>query len=147
MTPAELHAILRHRDPSLPPVIYQHDRTAVATPLPAVESPLERKFLELWTLMDGPKLERELRFAPPRRWRFDFADPATQTAIELEGGVYGSQGRHVRPKGFQADAEKYNHAALLGWAVFRLTGRMVTREGLQPILDRVKQKDAVRSGL
>ena len=44
--------------------------------------------------------------------------------MEVEGGTW-SWGRHVRPDGFERDAEKYNAAALAGWRVLRFTGKMV----------------------
>ena len=68
----------------------------------------------------------EYRFAPPRRWRFDFAWPDLMTAVEFEGGVW-SGGRHTRGKGFENDCEKYNEAAARGWRVYRFTGGMVDR--------------------
>lgn len=64
--------------------------------------------------------EREHRFAPPRRWRFDFAHPESWIAVEIEGGHW-SGGRHVRGAGFAADCEKYSVAATLGWRVIRAT--------------------------
>lgn len=71
-----------------------------------------------------PEPAREHRFAPPRRWRFDFAWPDRLIAVEIEGGVW-TGGRHTRGSGFEADAQKYNTAALMGWKVFRFTGGMV----------------------
>ena len=68
--------------------------------------------------IDG--FEREYRFAPPRRWKFDFCDPARMIAVEVEGGHW-SGGRHVRGAGFQNDCEKYSTAAVLGWRVLRFT--------------------------
>lgn len=62
--------------------------------------------------------EREYRFAPPRRWRFDFAWPLERVAVEIEGGVW-TGGRHVSARGFAADCDKYNAAVLDGWAVLR----------------------------
>jgi very-short-patch-repair endonuclease len=67
--------------------------------------------------------EREYRFHPTRKWRFDFAFPDRKLAIEIEGG---NGGRHQRMGGFTADCEKYNAASLLGWRVLRYTTRMVT---------------------
>ena len=65
--------------------------------------------------------EREHRFAPPRRWRFDFAWPALMVAAEAEGGTW-VDGRHTTGSGFRADCEKYNAAVELGWRVLRFTG-------------------------
>jgi very-short-patch-repair endonuclease len=69
----------------------------------------------------------EYRFAPPRRWRLDFAWPAHRVAVEIEGGAW-TQGRHVRGKGFEADCRKYASALVAGWRVLRVTPAMV-REG------------------
>lgn len=71
-----------------------------------------------------PKPDREVRFAPPRRWRFDLAYPSKRVAIEVEGGTWVN-GRHSRGAGMRKDAEKYNAAQLAGWRVYRVTGDMV----------------------
>lgn len=71
-----------------------------------------------------PEPVHEVRFDPIRRWRFDFAFPAHKVAVEVEGGSW-TNGRHTRPAGFEADCEKYNAAALLGWVVLRVTPRMI----------------------
>ena len=68
--------------------------------------------------------EREYKFHPKRRWRFDFAWKKLMIAVECEGGIW-TGGRHVRGKGFEQDCEKYNAAALLGWKVFRFTNEMI----------------------
>ena len=62
----------------------------------------------------------EYQFAPPRRWRFDFAFPIQRVALEVEGGVW-THGRHTRGSGFVKDVEKYNAAACLGWRLLRVT--------------------------
>jgi len=72
----------------------------------------------------GLNPETEYRFAPPRRWKFDFAFPAQKVAIECEGGIY-SGGRHVRGAGFEKDCEKYNAASLDGWRLLRFTAQMI----------------------
>lgn len=72
----------------------------------------------------GLGFEREFKFHPERRWKFDFALPAQKLAVEIEGGIY-SNGRHTRPEGFAADMEKYNAAAMMGWRVLRYTTEMV----------------------
>lgn len=71
-----------------------------------------------------PEPVRELVFAPPRKFRFDFAFPAVKIALEVEGGTkYRS--RHTSSGGYEVDCSKYNLATLLGWKVLRFTGDMV----------------------
>lgn len=65
-----------------------------------------------------PVLQSEYRFAPPRKWRADFAEPGSKLLIEIEGGTW-TRGRHTRGKGYIGDIEKYNMAALEGWTVIR----------------------------
>lgn len=77
---------------------------------------------EFFPKHDLPTPLSEYRFHPKRRWRFDYAWPAYRLALELEGGVWVG-GRHINPKGFIADLEKYNTAAILGWRVIRVTPR------------------------
>lgn len=67
---------------------------------------------------------REYRFAPPRKFRADFCWPMERVIAEVEGGTH-TFGRHNRPKGFEADCEKYNVATTAGWKVLRFTGAMV----------------------
>jgi len=56
----------------------------------------------------------------------------SRTLFEIEGGIY-IQGRHNRPQGFAADAEKYLEAALAGWRVLRLTEPQITA----PMIERI----------
>lgn len=79
-------------------------------------SELEAAFAAYLRLLapDLPEPEAEYRFAPPRRWRFDFAYPACRVAVELHGGLWSS-GAHVRPIGVQRDLQKHNAAVVLGW--------------------------------
>lgn len=124
----------------LNPDVFESDtqlRNAGAGPV-QTGSDLEERFATMWRTMGGPKLKREYKFDEDRRWRFDFAHPASKTAIEIEGGVW-SNGRHTRGSGFVADCAKYNIAALDGWAVVRLTSEMITWEWMEPILDRIRE--------
>lgn len=89
-------------------------------------SGLEEQFVLQLRAEGLPKPEREYRFHPNRRWRFDFAWPDRKVAVEIEGGQW-VQGRHQRPRGFEADCDKYNEAAMMGWRVLRFTGRHVRR--------------------
>lgn len=68
----------------------------------------------------GLYFETEFKFHEKRKWRFDFANVETKTAIEIEGGAYAN-GRHTRGTGFINDMEKYNAAIELGWVVLRYT--------------------------
>lgn len=67
---------------------------------------------------------REHKFCKTRKWRLDLAWPEEKLAVEIEGGVW-SRGRHVRPKGFLGDIEKYNSLTILGWALLRVTPQQV----------------------
>lgn len=82
--------------------------------------PLDRQCLAVGL----PAPATELRFAPPRRWRFDFAWPAYKLACEVEGAIW-TRGRHSRGAGMEKDMEKYNAAALQGWTVLRVSTGMV----------------------
>ena len=75
--------------------------------------------------MTDLELVPEYRFDPKRKWRFDFADPVSKVAVEIEGGVY-QNGRHNRGGGFIQDCEKYNTATAQGWRVFRLPSKLIT---------------------
>lgn len=73
---------------------------------------------------EGLSPEREYRFDPVRRWRFDFAFPEQKIAVEIEGGTWNG-GRHTRGGAFAKDCAKYNMACHGGWRVFRYTTDMV----------------------
>ena len=76
---------------------------------------------------EWPEVIREYMFAKPRRWRFDFAIPTLGIAIEVEGGTM-FRSRHTSGDGFEADCEKYNCAAIIGWKLLRFTTRQVVKE-------------------
>ena len=88
-------------------------------------SQLEEDFALQAKLCLKEQPEREYKFHPKRLWRFDFAWPPYQIALEIEGGTW-IRGRHSRGTGMKADCEKYNAAVLMGWRVFRVTADMVT---------------------
>jgi very-short-patch-repair endonuclease len=68
----------------------------------------------------GVEIEKEFRFHPKRKWRFDYAFPALKIAVEVDGGVW-TGGRHINPDGYINDMEKLNNAAAMGWLVLRIT--------------------------
>lgn len=93
-------------------------------------SDLEKGFLALWRMMavdrtNGmvyPDPVEQFQFYEHRRWRFDFCWPDALVAVEIEGAVFAG-GRHARGAGIAGDAEKYNTATFLGWAIVRMTDR------------------------
>lgn len=84
---------------------------------------------------DPPVLE--FAFHPVRKWAFDAAWPDLKIAVEREGGTWVQtrcrcghtknefKSRHHSREGLEKDAEKYNAAAVLGWAVLRFTPGML----------------------
>lgn len=66
----------------------------------------------------------EWTFHPTRKWRFDFAWPYRNVALEVEGGTWAN-GAHTRGKHYESDCEKYSEAAIAGWKVIRVTGGMI----------------------
>lgn len=85
-------------------------------------SDLEEHFARLCELYGIVPHEREYQFHPVRRWRFDFAWPGSLVAVEIDGGQWQTRGgRHAR----DADREKGNEAAALGWRVLHLSGEML----------------------
>ena len=88
-----------------------------------------------------PGWEREYRFDPKRRWRFDVAFPDKRLGVEVEGGQWIS-GRHNRGTGFQGDLDKYNAATMQGWAVLRFSTEQALNgfayETIMEYLSRVK---------
>lgn len=82
-------------------------------------------FTQLCAKVLGVPPEKEYRFHASRLWRFDYAFPQHLIALEVEGGVH-TGGRHIRPRGFLNDMEKYNAAAVAGWRVLRCTPSTLT---------------------
>lgn len=69
--------------------------------------------------------QREYRFSSPRRWRFDWADPLGRVAVEVDGGRWApGGGKHSS----DADRDKLNAAAALGWRVFRFSPAQLTED-------------------
>ena len=79
----------------------------------------EALFLQHLRAYDFPEPELQHRFDTVRRWKFDFAWPATWLAVEIDGQVHAIRGKR------QADTEKANEAMLRGWRVLRFTSEQV----------------------
>lgn len=76
----------------------------------------------LWKAFNLPEPVAEFRFAPPRKFRFDYAWVDRKVAMEIEGGIWmRGGGGHSHPMWILRDMEKGNLAGLHGWRVFRFT--------------------------
>jgi hypothetical protein len=95
-------------------------------------------------VLDAKQLPRpavEVRFAPPRRWRFDYAWVDHRVALEVDGGVW-TRGRHLRGKGFLGDMEKMNRATVLGWRVVRTTPDQLVSQATLDMLHSLLTSDS-----
>lgn len=92
------------------------------------QSELEDRFVFLWRQLAAtqPQPEREVRFHPKRKWRFDFAWPAYRVAVEIQGGIF-ARGGHFRPMQYQEDCIKHNAAVSLGWRLLWYTPKDLDR--------------------
>lgn len=84
------------------------------------ELPEAIKQMNLILAAEGKPFEREYKFHPKRKWRFDFAILDKKIAIEFEG-IMSKKSRHTTAKGYTGDCDKYNEAQKLGWVVLRYT--------------------------
>ena len=93
------------------------------------QSELEAAF-HAWiaSVPDIPEPTAEYTFAPPRRWRFDFAWPAERVAVEVDGAIFAG-GRHGRGRGILGDAEKLEAALVRGWRVYRVPSHWIVYHG------------------
>ena len=100
-----------------------NDKIPVKTKKKA-QKPAKQPLRDVFTVICKTDLkevcEKEFKFHPVRKWRFDYAFPEHKIALEVECGVW-TGGRHTSSVGFLNDMEKYNTATLMGWRVFRTT--------------------------
>ena len=90
--------------------------------------------------LTGYEFIPEHKFHDKRKWRFDYCNLESKTAIEIEGGAW-TNGRHTRGKGFIGDMEKYNMAIVAGWVVLRFTpGQMNESKTFELIKTVIKQR-------
>lgn len=105
-------------------------------------STLERALA--WQIAADPSIPvpvRELVFAKPRRFRFDFAWPDRKLAVEVDGGTWSS-GRHTRGAGYRADVDKHNLAVANGWRVLRFTAEHVNNGTALSLIAQLVGKEA-----
>lgn len=95
---------------------------------------LADKWYDFWRSSGGPRLEREVRVCPERRWRADFAWRERKIFFEVDGGEFVF-GRHSRRLG--ADAEKLNYAQLLGWRMLKFPTSLVREDYVRRVCGRL----------
>jgi len=98
-------------------------------------SNLEQQFIYYAKIFKLPPYEREYRFDPERKWRFDFCFVHKKLGIECEGGIW-THG-HTSPKVFIKDCEKYNRATELGFRILRYTDFEQDPAGIMEQIRRV----------
>ena len=107
-----------------------------------IGSKSELEFAQLWvSLFPSVDLVTQVKIIPNRRFRFDFAHFPSQTAIEINGAVYGVKdesgrrrpGGHGSGPGLLKDYEKSRLAALQGWLTIPLAPQQITEESLRHI--------------
>jgi hypothetical protein len=92
-------------------------------------SDLEQTFYDLWdSYYPDIDLHSEWQFAKPRRFRFDLAHLPSKIAIELQGGIFNPNTRHINGAALVKEHEKLNLAAQLGWRVFYISTKTVNDE-------------------
>ena len=107
----------KKRDPTSPAAILRRAKAA------ANREKHTARILEAAARAGLVNPDKEHRFHPERKWRFDFAWPQIRLAIEVNGG--GSRGRHNTITGATEDAQKVNAAQLMGWRVLIYTAKSV----------------------
>jgi very-short-patch-repair endonuclease len=101
-------------------------------------SHLEYEFANIWEKTHSEIiLVSQHKPIPKRQFMLDFAHPSTMIAVEIHGGVY-SNGRHVRPKGFSKDQEKFFLMAERGWSLFPMVPDMIHRDMIARIARFIK---------
>ena len=87
-------------------------------------------FLTLWRETGMPDPVAEYRFAPPRRWRFDYAWPAVKVAVEFDGGQWLPRGGRHNSDG---DRDKLNHGVAMGWRILQFSNQQWERKPIDCI--------------
>ena len=103
-------------------------------------SDLEELLFQHIKLVGLPLPEREYRFAPPRRYRADFAYPEQKILVEVQGGIY-TRGAHSRGTGLERDYEKINLAQLNGFMVFQFSRKMIESGEAITVLEKALKEN------
>ena len=104
------------------------------------KSAAEEAFAEWMAVESIGGFVREHQFAPPRKWRWDYAWPALWFAVEIQGLTrWGTTrrkrdgrevlalGGHQSADGILKDAEKHAAALIHGWTVFAVPAEWIVK--------------------
>ena len=90
---------------------------------------ISREGCEGWSFFDPPhKWHRQYQFAPPRRFRADFAFIDQRLLVEVDGQVHNIKAKHA------IQCERDCIAAAHGWRVARVTPVMVRDGSALPLI-------------
>lgn len=78
--------------------------------------------------------EKEYRFHPVRKWRFDWCFVAAKLAIEIQGGLF-ARGRHTQGAALLREYEKLNAACCLGYRILFITPEQMASGDVFAILE------------
>lgn len=85
-----------------------------------------------------PAFVREHQYIPGRKFRADFAWPALQLAVEVQGGIWRKGGgAHSGGTAIERDIEKAQLAVLHGWSVLPVTTDEVRNGKALQIVEKV----------
>lgn len=99
------------------------------------DSQLEKTFLEAWRKTQNVGIVTQYKFHPRRLWRFDFAFPTINLAIEIQGFGRG----HNSYMGMHKDYQKHNSAVRLGWSVIYLMSKDLTAEEIDSTIRWIRK--------
>jgi len=117
----------------------RHWRSAYCRRLEGELSKIEDELLFDLIAIGMPEPVREYRFAPPRKFRADFAYPEQKILIEVQGGIY-VKGGHSTGVGLERDYEKLNLAQLNGFKIFLFSRKMIESGEAISILEKCLKK-------
>ena len=103
------------------------------------QSDLEATMDFQMTAAQLPRHVHEFRFCQ-RKWRADFAWPEDGRKVLLEVEGFG----HHKLNRYRGDIEKYNEAAILGFCVIRVTGKMIRDGTALQLIERALKREEER---
>ncbi len=103
-------------------------------------SELEENLWQQITATDLPWPQREFRFAPPRRWRWDLSYEHLRLGIEVQGARW-SKSTHNGGARQTKSFDKLNTAALLNWRVLYVNAEMIADGSALALIQRALRQE------